>query len=151
MRILVTGSRDWLDPRAVWAQLDAAAAEFGHDGLVVSDGECPTGADAHSKAWALAHRHLGVVHDPHPADWDSCGWNCPPRQHRRRKQPGDVHHPGMLEDYCPTAGPRRNARLVALRPRAVRCLAFPLGRSAGTRGCMALARAAGIPVKEIAP
>jgi hypothetical protein len=132
----------------VWQVLDQVAARYGHDGLVVSDGECPTGADAHSKAWCSAHRHLGVIHDRHPANWDSCGWDCPPRPHRRRKKSGDVHHPGMLDDYCPGAGPRRNALLVGLRPLAVECVAFPQGRSFGTWNCIRLAKAAGIPVKE---
>jgi hypothetical protein len=44
------------------------------------------------------------------------------------------------------AGPLRNRRMVAAG--ADLCLAFPLGESRGTRGCMALARSAGIPVKE---
>ncbi|MFL5911235.1 MAG: DUF2493 domain-containing protein [Gaiellaceae bacterium] len=44
------------------------------------------------------------------------------------------------------AGPLRNRRMVAAG--ADLCLAFPLRESRGTRGCMALARSAGIPVKE---
>jgi hypothetical protein len=47
------------------------------------------------------------------------------------------------------AGPLRNRRMVEAG--ADLCLAFPLGESRGTRGCMALATAAGIPVKECTP
>jgi hypothetical protein len=34
---------------------------------------------------------------------------------------------------------------------ATLCIAFPLGASEGTRGCMRLAEAAGIPVLQCAP
>lgn len=47
------------------------------------------------------------------------------------------------------AGPLRNKAMVDAGADLV--LAFPLGRSAGTRGCMRLAAAAGIPVKEHTP
>ena len=74
---------------------------------------------------------------------------CPSVPHRRVKAPGDIHHPGELDTYCPTAGPRRNAVMVAKAPRADRVVAFPHGASYGTRGCMRLAREAGIPVEVI--
>lgn len=149
IRVLVTGSRSGPAREFVWATLDELAAEVGHAGLVVVDGECPDGTDLHTKAWCLARRHLGVVHEPHPANWDSCAWDCPQTPHRRRKHPGDRHHPGILDDYCPTAGPRRNAHMVKLG--AARCLGFPVGRSYGTRGCMRLAWRAGIPVQVCVP
>lgn len=47
------------------------------------------------------------------------------------------------------AGPIRNRAMVLAGADLV--LAFPLGTSRGTRDCMAAARNAGIPVKEIAP
>lgn len=53
-------------------------------------------------------------------------------------------HEAEWVTYGRYAGPRRNAEMVALG--ADVCLAFPLGASHGTRGCMALAEAAGIPV-----
>lgn len=47
------------------------------------------------------------------------------------------------------AGPIRNQEMVDAG--ADVCLAFPLGESRGTRDCMRRARAAGIPVIEVAP
>lgn len=63
----------------------------------------------------------GLPVEAHPADWNSFG--------------GD-------------AGTLRNERMVQLG--ADLCLAFPLGQSTGTRGCMDLAEKAGIPVREVA-
>jgi hypothetical protein len=57
-------------------------------------------------------------------------------------------HPAQWQDG-PAAGPRRNRHMVALG--ADVCLAFPLGESPGTRGCVELAHAAGIPVTEYSP
>lgn len=60
-------------------------------------------------------RHWGWTPEAHPADWDCFGRS---------------------------AGHRRNTEMVALG--ADVCLAFPLGESRGTRGCMRLAAIAGI-------
>lgn len=64
----------------------------------------------------LAHQ-FGCNVEAHPADWDRHGKG---------------------------AGPRRNAEMVAAG--ADVCLAFPIGASPGTRGCIRLAKQAGIPV-----
>lgn len=71
---------------------------------------------ADSLAAAIA-RDLGCHIEEHRADWDT---------------------------YGRSAGHRRNAEMV--NAGADVCLAFPLGASPGTRGCMRLAKAAGIPV-----
>ena len=64
-------------------------------------------------------------------------------------EPGVV--PGKLDDYCPGAGPRRNAAMVNKQPRPAWMVAFPEPgqRNTGTRGCMKLAAKAGITVHEV--
>lgn len=62
-------------------------------------------------------REFGCTVEIHAADWDKHG---------------------------KSAGHRRNAEMI--RAGADMVLAFPLGESRGTRGCVALAEAAGIPV-----
>jgi hypothetical protein len=59
----------------------------------------------------------GLLTEPHPADW---------------------------KRYGKDAGPIRNQEMVDLG--ADLCLAFPLGRSTGTRDCALRAALAGIPV-----
>lgn len=143
--VVVTGSRvhsrPWLVHRALWAQLGLAGGAW----LRVRHGGCPTGADVAAAEWAAGRG--GVVVDARPASWDECGPRCPAAPHRRRKRPGDVHHPGLLPDYCPGAGPRRNAAMVAAGADLV--LAFPEGASYGTWNCVRAARAAGVPVEVI--
>lgn len=67
-RVLVAGSRDWNDPGTVMDVLNDISAEY--PDLVVVHGACPTGADLHAHAWALA---AGVRPERHPADWDRHG------------------------------------------------------------------------------
>ena len=116
-RILVTGSREWLDRRGVWRALHEQA--IGTDGVTVVHGDCPTGADRYAREWCAETQLEGlpVTEERHPADWD---------KHGR------------------AAGPIRNNEMVALGADIV--LAFPLGESRGPRGCMRAADAAGIPV-----
>lgn len=54
-------------------------------------------------------------------------------------------YPADWDRYGKAAGHRRNAEMVATKPDVV--LAFPIGLSPGTRGCIELARRAGIPVR----
>lgn len=75
------------------------------------------GARGADRIAAELARELGLRVEEHPADWDA---------------------------YGKAAGHRRNAEMVALGADAA--LAFPIGPSLGTRGCIALCRKAGIPV-----
>ena len=143
VRLLSTGSRLLTDRQLVWSELDSVAALYAPRRIVLVHGACPDGFDALADAWAVAR---GVERELHAADWDSCAWGCPPG-HRRWKRLGDTAHPGMLADYCPGAGPRRNALMVGLGAEV--CVAAPVGWSRGTRGCMRLARAAGIRVRMV--
>jgi hypothetical protein len=130
VRVLVTGSRGWDKWGVVYDQLDRIRVEHGNDLLIVH-GDCPTGADSIAESWAWDR---GMEVEPHavtPANW---------------KQPGR------------TAGPKRNAEMVALG--ADVCLAF-IGDctsprcdkprphpSHGATGCADLAEKAGIPVRR---
>lgn len=122
LRILVTGSRHWPNPGQVWTVLDALAAKNAGRPIVIVHGACPTGADVHAAVWCARATAAGwdVTEERHPADW--------------------ALHGGQ-------AGPIRNRAMVAAG--AAVCVAFPMGLSAGTRGCMRLAREAGIPVRTV--
>jgi hypothetical protein len=145
-RLLVTASRDLTDRAQFCRAMETIAHHVGFHRLVVVHGACPTGGDLYAHHWALGAADVGVLEEPVPADWDLCAADCPPAGHRRPKRPGDTAHPGRGDDYCPGAGPRRNSAMVGRG--ADLCLAAPLGRSYGTRGCMRLAAAARIPVIE---
>lgn len=153
--ILLAGSRELTEPGIVPATLADIAFNIAEGPVVVRHGACPgeRSADQAASDWIneVGNRH-GVTEDPMPADWDNCAPNCPTDPgHRRRKKPGDTAHPGLLPDYCPGAGPRRNEAMTAKQPRPGYMLAFPEpGQpSSGTRGCMKLAARAGIDVREV--
>lgn len=138
-QILVTGSRSWTDREAV----ADALLEAWHDvtqvidrdcRFVVSHGDCPQGADAIAKQWAVDN---GVIQELHPADWSApCAPNCPTDHRKTSARHGE---------YCPMAGHRRNQFMVDLRPDLV--LAFQMDQSRGTSDCIRRAKAAGIPVR----
>lgn len=119
-RILVTGSRNWADRRSVAIAL--------HTTLVALElRDSPEQAilvhgaarGLDSTAAEIADR-WGLQTEAHPARWDL---------------------------YGRAAGPRRNGEMVKLGANV--CLAFPIGSSPGTRGCMAAARRAGIRVVDV--
>lgn len=121
LRILVTGSRDFGDHLAIQhALMDVLITKATSEPPVLVHGGCPTGADWIADQlwheWRMSGMNLATA-EVHPADW------------KRRGR---------------AAGPVRNAEMVAAGADVV--LAFPLGPSPGTRGCVRLARAAGIPV-----
>jgi hypothetical protein len=87
--------------------------------LTVVHGAAP-GADRLAVEWVRHHRHLDCIDEPHPAQWQRLGR---------------------------AAGPIRNQQMVDAG--AVLVLGFPLGRSVGTRDCMARATRALIEVREI--
>lgn len=151
--VLITGSRTWDDVPVIHrALLDAwhAAREDGWPGIEVIEGQA-SGADAIAAAWARQHHHDGVGHQPMPARWETCAPDCPPG-HRRRAHDCT---------YCPTAGHRRNAAMVAAGPLLVlafiapcanpRCIRPKPHDSHGVTHCLKAARVAGVPVKEVRP
>lgn len=133
-RILVTGSRNELteaQKRVVGDVLymahHKATLETSPDAeIVFVHGACLTGVDAYVDTFVPEREGLTI--ERHPADWYTHDENC--------------YHYAFRGRGCPAAGPRRNKLMVDLG--ADVCLAFPMGKSAGTRGCVKLAEAAGI-------
>lgn len=123
-RILVTGSRDWIDEDVIYHALDAAVMDLLIDGGTNADvtlvsGACPTGADVIAERLA---EEGGLRVERHPADWAKHG---------------------------KAAGPIRNQHMVDLG--ADICIAFPLPTSRGTKHCMEAGRRAGILVRVFEP
>ena len=118
MRLLVCGSRTWSDYRLLRRVIEDTVVEFEAEPMVLIEGDAP-GADR--MAGHVAHRH-GWDLKVYRARWDTEGR---------------------------AAGIRRNARMLRQeRPDLV--LAFvdkPLATSRGTAHMVAIARAAGIPVR----
>ena len=119
IRILVTGSRHWPLHQVVWDALNDAATT---GRITVVHGHCPTGADLHAHQWATTMRAIrnGHTEEQHPADWNRHGL---------------------------AAGPIRNQTMV--NTGADLCLAFPYGKSPGTRDCMHRAKLAGIRIIDL--
>lgn len=117
--VLVTASREWRDRERIRASFLAVQRRFG----------APAGA-------------MGIVHgaarggdrlaDDVAAE---LGWMRDPVLCTRQE----------WARHGRSAGHRRNTRMIQRRA-YVGCVAFPLGLSAGTRGCMAAAANAGISV-----
>lgn len=119
LRILLTGSREWTDRDAIKTALLNA--------LCLSTVGTPT----------LIHGAARGADRIADSAWQSIGRNIPGGLNLERC-PADWKKNGRA------AGHIRNAEMVASG--ADVCLAFPLGESRGTRGCMRLAEAAGIRV-----
>lgn len=157
--VLIAGSRAYPDPITVTQALARYVLTEAPGWVIVRHGDCPDpfygdqlagppplrSVDQIVSDWVKDCEALGVSEDPMPADWDHCYADCPPG-HRIKKMPLDTFHPGRLSDYCPWAGPRRNADMIRRTPRPDLMLAFPTKHSRGTRNCMRQAREAGIPV-----
>jgi hypothetical protein len=69
MKIIVTGSRAWPEPQAVYDALNAAYREHGPFTLV--HGDCSTGAD-----------FLGCTEQRYPASWEAYGKAAGPMRNR---------------------------------------------------------------------
>lgn len=118
MRVIVTGSRRWVEEWRVFKALTDTWEEFGAFELI--HGACSTGADEQAHRWFEAGgRALGCTETRHPADW----------AHRGK-----------------AAGPERNRRMVEAGADMV--LAFPLPGGSGAQHTMRLAREASIEVRE---
>ena len=114
MRILVTGDRHWNCTDLAARVVNRLVARYGPDMVIINGGAC--GVD---EAFAKACRKLGVVAEPHLADWKGLG---------------------------NVAGPARNRTMV--RAGIDLCIAVhrDLAASKGTKDCVRQALAAGIAV-----
>lgn len=119
-RILVTGSRNWTDRTAVVTALHTALVALELSGSPDQVILVHGSARGLDSMAAEIAENWKMETEAHPARWDL---------------------------YGKAAGPRRNRRMVKLG--ADVCLAFPLGASPGTRGCMAMARRSGIRVVDV--
>jgi hypothetical protein len=154
LRILVTASRDWDNTPRVrsmmrgallreheqfsltnyfWIELNEVLVIHGAQGTY-RNGELVKGGDM---ILDLVATELDMRTEPHPADWQGPCWSTCSHGVRPINRFG--------RDYCPEAGFRRNQEMVDLDDIDV-CLAFPKGRSSGTRDCMRRAHKAGIAV-----
>jgi hypothetical protein len=113
MRIIVCGSRRWHDRDRISARL---AQLPGADDTVVIHGNA-RGAD---RIAAQEAQKLGLLVEPHPADWDAHG-----------KQAGIIRNEQMADSGADL------------------CLAFWDGLSTGTHHMIGCARRAGISVEVI--
>lgn len=90
-RVLITGSRDWVDEATI---RDALQAEW-ETGAVLVHGACPSGADS------IADRLWTGAIEPHPAEWSRYG-----------RRAGPIRNAAMVArgaDVC-LAFIRRNSR-----------------------------------------
>lgn len=119
-RILITGSRDWVDTKRINDALFSAAIDLitynGAEKVTLVSGACPTGADNIAERLAGLHPEIFDI-ERHPADWETHG-----------KRAGYV----------------RNAEMVKLG--ADVCLAFIRKQSKGATMTANLAEKAGIDV-----
>lgn len=142
MIILVTGSRDWSDWKAVDAMIDhyySLASDRGEE-LIVRHGDNPSGADhiAECIVFKMRNWHLpGISTDPMPADWNrDCTGSC---FHRPRTRNG--------KRYCPVAGNLRNQAMID-KGGIFEVHAYPLPGGTGTADCVRRAVKAGLVVEN---
>jgi hypothetical protein len=121
-RLLITGSRTWVDVDAIRAEFDIVKSHEGEKVTLVS-GNCPDGADKMCEDLA---REYGWQVELHPLAWKG--------------------EDGKGE-YNPRAGFERNEFMVKLGADFV--LAFVMNASGGAMNTVGHSRKAGIPTKVI--
>jgi hypothetical protein len=128
LRLLCTGSRDWRDWISIRRVLGFYVGSVQGTVTVIHGAQVSEDEKTHEK-WGADYivdqvaRELGAVVDPHPAKWRMFG-----------KRAGRLRNQEMVD-------------LHFIRPIDL-CLAWPLGKSPGTRDCMARAELAHIPVEN---
>ena len=126
MKILVTGSREWTDEKAIEREFRKLPP-----GTTIVHGACPTGADAIADKLAMK---FGFPIRRYPADWEA-----------ERAATGSPK----------AAGPKRNSKMIREEHRSGEPISFALAftpdlsRSRGTKDCVERAKKAGIRVEVI--
>ena len=120
-RLLITGSRAWVDTQAIRDEFDIVQSHEGSDVVLVS-GACPDGADRMCEVLA---KEYGWTLELHPLKWNS----------------------GPEGTYNPQAGFERNKLMVDLGADFV--LAFIMNDSGGATNTVRHSRKAQIPTKCI--
>lgn len=116
-RILITGSRLWVDRDAIYHAIFNWVADNCPvpEPVIIVHGDASRGADRLARD--IAREVPWLDEEPHPADWENSGR---------------------------AAGFIRNQEMVDTKPDV--CLAFIRGESKGTRHCAGQAAKAGVPV-----
>ena len=126
MKILVTGSREWADEKAIEREFRKLP-----QGTTIVHGACPTGADSIADKLAMK---FGFQIRRYPADWD-----------------GEREATGSPK----AAGPKRNSKMIREEHKSGDPIAFALAftpdlsRSRGTKDCVERAKKAGIRVQIV--
>lgn len=146
IRLLVTGSRTWLDGDGTAERVALLTTELHkmlRDLCPIRPTALPIlvhgGARGVDMLAADLWEQWGLPVEPHRAKWSECGEHCPSDKSCRRIRRG--------RKYCTRAGFRRNAVMVALGADA--CIAFIHNESQGATQCAELAEHAGIPTTRI--
>ena len=87
LRVVVAGSRTFLDYEVVKRAIETAMALWQCDLFTVVSGGEPNGVDALGERWAREHGHPCIVE---PADWDRHGRAAGPIRNRRMAEMTDA-------------------------------------------------------------
>lgn len=85
-RVLVTGSRTWVNEDTIHTALHRELREHGF--LVLVHGACPLGADLIADRWARGRAQVRV--ERHPANWGKGRSAGPERNRRMVKRGADI-------------------------------------------------------------
>lgn len=149
--IIVTGSKKWKDRNVIYEVLDETLEELHSQGfgMEIHVGDA-SGADQITHEW-VAEKNGGIFVksdkfrkitgrvvdiETFNARWNHCSSSCGSKANVHMKL--NRNH----ELYCPSAGMRRNAIMVARGGHL--CLAFILDCSSGSTECAKMAEKAGI-------
>lgn len=100
MRVLITGSRTWVDNRLIYDELDTMRFSLrGH--LTIVHGGCPKGADAIASRWARGFDDVSEV--IHRADWSQFGRSAGPRRNAEMVKAGAAFCLAFIRNASPGA------------------------------------------------